>query len=272
MAVKSRGSELARSAVRELARFAESAGWPADRAVLARREVIEAFCAHGLAGRSPASRGTYRSALREWAGLADGGRARRGPGYPGTPAPAPYTRIERAELMAIASAQQPSRRSSALAMIAAGLGAGLTAAELMGLRGVDVADVADGVVVSVTGGRRARVVPVTAPYDATLTELGSAAGQRWLFRPGAVDRGYKNAVCNLAETLVRDPAAPSFRLGRARASFICDRMAAGTGVLQLLEITGIVEAGSLARYAVHVDQAPITKGAWQARWRAELTR
>lgn len=69
-----------------------------------------------------------------------------------------------------------------------------------------------------------------------------------------------------------DPAAPAFRLGRARASFICDHIAAGTPLTQLLQISGIVEAGSLARYAAHVDGAPASKAAWRARWRAETTQ
>lgn len=251
-----------------LARFAERAGWPAEPAVLADPRVIEAFCARGLAGWSSATRGTYRSVLRAWAGLADGGRARRGPGYPGSRAPRPYSPGERAELAAIGAAQRPGRRASALTMIAAGFGAGLTASELMALRGADV-DVGVGVggedVVVAVPGRRCRRVPVTAPYDIVLAELARSAADQVLFRPGLADRGYKNAVCGLAETLTCDPEAPKFRLGRARASFICDHIAAGTAVTALLAITGIADAASLARYATWVDGAPASKGAWRAR-------
>ena len=39
---------------------------------------------------------------------------------------------------------------------------------------------------------------------------------------------------------------------RARSSFICGHLAAGTPVPVLLAVTGIAEAGSLARYARHV--------------------
>lgn len=77
------GVERTRSAVRGLAQFAERAGWPAEDSVLTRHDVIEAFCARGLAGVRSSTRGTYRSVLRAWADLADGGRARRGPGYRG---------------------------------------------------------------------------------------------------------------------------------------------------------------------------------------------
>ncbi len=43
---------------------------------------------------------------------------------------------------------------------------------------------------------------------------------------------------------------------RCRASFICDHLAAGTPLRELLAITGICEAESLARYARHVRGAP----------------
>ena len=53
------------------------------------------------------------------------------------------------------------------------------------------------------------------------------------------------------------------------ASFICGHLAAGTPVPVLLAVTGIAEAGSLARYARHVPGISSSKGALRARWRAE---
>ena len=58
-------------------------------------------------------------------------------------------------------------------------------------------------------------------------------------------------------------------LRRARSTFICGHLAAGTPVEVLLAITGIAEAGSLARYARHVAGISSSKGALRARWRAE---
>jgi uncharacterized membrane protein len=43
---------------------------------------------------------------------------------------------------------------------------------------------------------------------------------------------------------------------RARSTFICGHLAAGTPIGVLLAITGIAGAESLARYARHVDGAP----------------
>jgi len=50
-------------ALRGLRRFAESRGVPGGWAFRLDHDVIEAFCMTGLAGRAPATRGTYRSAL-----------------------------------------------------------------------------------------------------------------------------------------------------------------------------------------------------------------
>ena len=67
---------------------------------------------------------------------------------------------------------------------------------------------------------------------------------------------------------------PRLRLSlrRARSTFICGHLAAGTPVGVLLAVTGIAEAGSLARYARHVAGVSSSKGVLRERWRAERTR
>jgi hypothetical protein len=67
-------------------------------------------------------------------------------------------------------------------------------------------------------------------------------------------------------------AGPRLPMGRCRATFICDHLAAGTPVPVLLAITGIAETGSLARYARHVPGISSSKGSLRARWRAETSR
>ena len=106
------------------------------------------------------------------------------------------------------------------------------------------------------GGPAARVVPVTAAYAGRAAGLAAGAGNGHLFRPGPADRGYKNFVTNFARTLAADPAAPRLTLSRCRSSFICDHLAAGTPVAEVLAITGICRAESLARYARHAGGAP----------------
>ena len=91
-----------------------------------------------------------------------------------------------------------------------------------------------------------------------------------MFRPGPADRGYHNFASGFARGLVTDPAAPRLSMGRCRASFICDHLAAGTPPGELLAITGIREAESLARYARHVKGAPSKAAlrAWDRDWQA----
>ena len=113
-------------ALRGLSRFADSRGIPAGREFLLDYDVIEAFCVAGLAGRAPATRGTYRSALYRLAGAGHGPPGQRAAPFPGARAPAPYSPGQRAELAAIAAAQRdPVKRSSALALVVFGIGAGL---------------------------------------------------------------------------------------------------------------------------------------------------
>ena len=256
-------------ALRGLSRFADSRGIPAGREFLLDYDVIEAFCVAGLRGRASSTRGTYRSALYRLAEAAHGPPGQRATPFAGARAPAPYSPAERAELAALAAAQRdPAKRSSALAMVVFGIGAGLRPGELVALRGGDVARHGRQVTVHITG-PAARAVPVTSRYAGRAGELARHAGSGFVFRPGPAERGYKNFVTNFARGLAADPAAATLSLRRARSSFICDHLAGGTPVPVLLAITGIAEAGSLARYARHVPGISSSKGALRARWRAE---
>jgi integrase len=248
--------QVTATAVRGLSRFAAARGIPPCREFLLDYDVIEAFCVTGLRGRASSTRGTYRSALYRLAMLVHGKPGQRATPFAGAKAPAPYSPAERAELAAMAAAQRdPARRASALAVVVFGIGAGLRPAELVALRGSDVIRHGRRVAVHVSG-PAARVVPVTAGYAGRAARLAAGAGGGHLFRPGPADRGYKNFVANFTRTLAAGPAAPRLGLSRCRSSFICGHLAAGTPLRELLAITGICQAESLARYARHVDGAP----------------
>jgi integrase len=247
---------MAASVLRGLCRFADTRGIPGGPQFLLDYDVIEAFCVAGLAGRAPATRGTYRSVLYRLAAPVHGPPGRRATPLPGAKPPPPYSAGERADLMAMTRAQRdPRARSSALAMICCGIGAGLRPGELVALRGSDIRRRGRTVVVYVAA-QAPRAVPVALPYAALLRALATDAGNDFVFRPGPADRGYKNFVTNFARCLAADPAAPRLTASRARSSFICDHLAAGTPVPVLLAITGICQAESLARYARHVEAAP----------------
>ncbi len=235
------------TAVRGLSRFAAVRGIPPGREFLLDYDVIEAFCVAGLPGRASSTRGTYRPALYRLAMPVHGEPGQRATPFAGAKAPPPYSPAERAELAALAAAQRgPAKRASALAVVVFGIGAGLRPGELVSLRGCDVSRRDRQVTVRVSG-PAARVVPVTADYAGRAAGLARGAGHAHLFRPGPADRGYKNFVTNFARTLAADPAAPRLRPGRCRSSFICDHLAAGTPVAELLAVTGIRRAESLAR-------------------------
>ena len=264
-----RRQAMTATAVRGLSRFADSRGIPAGGEFLLDYDVIEAFCVTGLAGRACSTRGTYRSALYRLAEAAHGPPGQRATPFPGARAPAPYSPAERAELAAVAAAQRdPGNRSSALALVVFGIGAGLRPGELVALRGSGITRHGRQVVVHVSG-PAARLVPVTPDYAVRARELARRAGSDFVFRPGPADRSYKNFVSSFTRGLAADPAAPGLSMRRARSTFICRHLAAGTPVPVLLAVTGIAEAGSLARYARHVRGIGSSKGALRARWRAE---
>lgn len=247
---------VAEPALRGLRRFASARGIPSGPEFLLDYDVIEAFCVAGLPGARPSTRGTYRSALYRLAAPVHGEPGQRGTPFAGAKPPPPYSPAERAELAAIAAAQPDlAKRRSALAVVVFGIGAGLRPAELVALRGSDVARRGCQVVARVAGGRQ-RLVPVASRYAGRAAGLARRAGDGFVFRPGRADRGYKNFVTNFALSLAADPAAPRLTLSRCRSSFICGHLAAGTPVDELLAITGICQAESLARYARHVEGAP----------------
>jgi integrase len=243
-------------ALRGLSRFAATRGIPPGREFLLDYDVIEAFCVAGLPGRASSTRGTYRSALYRLAMPVHGAPGQRATPFAGAKAPPPYSPAERAELAALAAAQRdPAKRASALTVVVFGIGAGLRPGELVALRGSDVTRHGRQVVVQ-AGGAAARVVPVTWRYAGRAAALARGAGTGYLFRPGPADRGCKNFVTSFARRLTADPAAPRLAVSRCRSSFICGHLADGTPVGELLAITGICQAESLARYARHVEGAP----------------
>jgi integrase len=237
-----------------LGRFASDQGWgPAPPLC---PEVAEAFVVGGLPGRAASTKGTYRSVLRS---LGSSGRPVAATAFPASPARAPYSPPERAELFALAASQRRAwRRRSALAVLVLGLGAGLRAGELAAATGDDVISHQKGVAGRVGTGA-GRLVPVPGPYAPALAGLAKDAGAGYLFCPGGADRAYKNFVNNFCYAMEADPEAPRLCSGRARSSFICDHLAAGTPLRGLLYVAGISEVGSLLRYARHVPGAPRSK-------------
>ena len=235
-----------------LARFCAAQGLD----VALRPELVEAFVARGLPGRAASTKGTYRSVLRSLGGST---RPAGATPFSGSGAKAPYSAQERAELWSVAASQRSEwRRRSALILLALGIGAGLRAGELAAAVGDDVTDKPRGVSVRV-GGAGGRTVPVSDVYAKTVAQQAKQAGPGHLFCPGGGERAYRNFVNNFCYGLVADPAGPRLSSGRCRSSFICDHLAAGAPLGELLYMAGIAEVESLLRYARHVPGAPRSK-------------
>ena len=258
------------TALRGLSRFAEARGVPPSGEFLLDYDVIEAFCVAGLPGRVSSTRGTYRSALYRLAEAAHGPPGQRATPFAGARAPAPYYRRSGQSWpwsphRNVTRPGAPRRWRWWYSASAPGCG------RVSWWRCAAVMSHGTAARYWFISRLAARVVPVTSWYAGRAAELARRAGSGHVFRPGPADRSYKNFVTNFARGLAADPAAPPLTAGPARATFICGHLAAGTPVPVLLAVTGIAEAGSLARYARHVRGIGSSKGALRARWRAERT-
>jgi integrase len=217
--------------------------------------LIEAFVGLGLPGRAPSTKGTYRSVLRQRAP----GRPPLGQRFAPSPAMAPYGAGDVAELFSLAASQKSAwRRSSAMSFLALGVGAGLRPVELAATTADDVTSGRGSVTVRVGAGA-GRAVPVSGFYAEVLARQAGQVGAGHLFCPGGADRHYKNFVNNFCYKLSTSPGSPRFCSGRARSTFICSHLGAGTSLRELLYIAGIAEVESLLRYARLVPGAPASK-------------
>ena len=112
-------------------------------------------------------------------------------------------------------------------------------------------------------------MPVTPDYAVRARELARRAAATSCSAPARPTAATRTSSSSFTRGLAADPAAAGLSLRRARSTFICCHLAAGTPVPVLLAVTGIAEAGSLARYARHVRGIGSSQGALRARWRAE---
>ncbi len=143
--------------------------------VLLHPSVIERFAA-SAPGLSGSARRTLRTNLRFLARQAVPALAPADAALPRERARAPYSPAEIDGYLALADAQPAvPRRMRAAGLVCLGAGAGLTGADLRGVRGSDVACRSGGVVVDVHGARP-RAVPVLSRYHDILLASAEFAG------------------------------------------------------------------------------------------------
>jgi integrase len=226
--------------------------------------IMEAFLVIGCRHLAPHSLGTYRSVLVRLAQVAHRGCR----DFPGSRASAPYDALDEVALWSMAEHQSSySRITRAKVLLCATLGAGLHPSEVAQLRAEDVTKSGRTVTIWV-GGVAPRRVPVRSPYGSALIAMAKGS-LGYLFRPGATRRGRKNLIGEVCAAVERDFDEVALASGRARSTFLCAHLRAGTPLRDLCQIAGLIEVESLARYAHYVDGAPTSKAQLRAQARAE---
>jgi len=132
----------------------------------------------------------------------------------------PYSPAEIDGYLALADAQPTVlRRMRAAGLVCLGAGAGLTGADLRGVRGSDVACRSGGVVVDVHGARP-RAVPVLSRYHDILLASAEFAGSGLV--TGGTSAVRKNITTPLIRSLAGGTGLPRLEASRLRATWLAD--------------------------------------------------
>lgn len=231
-------------AVTRLVEFAKDNYVPLEDDAVFDPYTIDRFITHHFAAYNRASRNTMRARLRRVSEALLGEDARgQFQALGKAEASRPYAVKEVAAFESWSGWQtSPERRTSAGALLALGLGAGLTGAEIIALKMNDV-DLST-MTVHVMGSNR-RDVPVFPDWHAPLNARWSVVGSGgWVFREG--QRG--GNVNLITDFVSRKPAEVPLQARRMRATWLVRHLDAGTPVKQLLRISGIQSAEAFDRF------------------------
>lgn len=213
---------------------------PLDANYLFRRDVI-ATAVSQLPFTSEATLGRRRAILLrvgEALGIVD----RPFPPLSGSAPSTPFSPAEVTALRVWASTQRDDRVKDSWALLALGLGAGLTAREIMMTRAADVR--ANSVVItSMVQSRNAFTLPI---WRDELSRLANDAQDSLapLFKPHVAI--YPNKIGDFVRSTWGDYPRPTPQ--RLRATWLVEMMAVGLPVQDLLYVTGLRSLDALARY------------------------
>ena len=215
---RARANALLWAAAR-LAAFGIPLGLEAVPEVLLHPSVIERFAA-SAPGLSGSARRTLRTNLRFIARRVVPALAPVDTPLPRERAKAPYSPAEIAGYLALADAQPTvPRRMRAAGLVCLGAGAGLTGADLRGVRGTDVACRSGGVIVQVRGARP-RAVPVLSRYHDILLAAAQFAGSGLV--TGGTSAVRKNITTPLTRSLAGGTGLPRLEASRLRSTWLAD--------------------------------------------------
>jgi integrase len=232
---RARANALLWAAAR-LAAFGIPLGLEPVPEVLPHPSVIGRFAvsAPGLTG---SARRTLRTSLRFLARAVVPALAPADAALPRERAKAPYSAAEIAGYLALADAQPTlARRMRAAGLVCPGAGAGLTGADLRGVRGSDVICRSGGGIIEVRCGTRPRAVPALARYQERLLASAGFAGSGLV--TGGASAARKNITTPLTRSLAGGTGLPRLEASRPRPAWLagCARL---LGLATFMHAAGI---------------------------------
>jgi integrase len=224
----------------------QDAALPLEDHELFDRDVISYYIQTGCNHLTPAARGNRRSILLRIAETLDVVGPGKLPALPPSDPSSPYSRREIVSIISWARTQSTrERRSSAHVLLALGLGAGLSAHEIIGLRDRDVQRDGAEIDVKVTTGR-VRQIPMLASFAPLLPKrIPGTEPDQFCFRPGRTQT-YVNAISNFVRRGHTGGAEPQSQ--RMRATWIVHHLNANTPLTVLTAAAGLESLDALARF------------------------
>lgn len=235
------------SIVTQLALWADRIGQSIEPAALFHPEFLDRFITEGCAHLSYGTQLNYRTNL--WrVGEAVLGRAlfppRALPLKRSSVAP-PYSVAEATELVSWSRGLPTAHmRRNCRALLALGLGAGLSSQQITSLVGTDV-HVEDGVVLIEVGGKMARTVPVHRLWADEVLGLAEESGPRPFYMPDRA-RITRRDILGFIERCTGE-GLPKFNVQRLRITWMVAHLTAGTPLAGLVRASG-VGVGQLGKY------------------------
>lgn len=239
-------TELTLAAIR-LASWCVANDVPLDRNEVFADQTIERFVAVGLTGLPDATRGNQGAQLRNLGQCLLASKERERFRLVGANALAPYSPSEINNLKKWARAQGSEEyHGDAGAILSLGLGAGLSAAEIAGVRALDITMDAGGVEVAVSSGRPRRV-QLRREWELGLWDhAASRQPDTLLLRPLKKKGNARNFVGNLVSRGSHPERGPQTQ--RMRATWLVQHMTLATPVRVLMKGAGLDSLEALTRY------------------------
>lgn len=242
------------SAVAYLCDYCLDLGYPLEPEVVFTVATIDQFL-HERTDWSPRSRATRRSALYLVTENTLGPLAlpERGKAIARQSLLPPYSQREIVSFRACADGQNTeSRRLGYHGVLALGLGAGLSAPEMAGLRAKDVQFGSKGVSLQVSG-RRARTVPLLANWEGSLRAVLDVRGEDAYVIAPRRQRSTKNTISHFL-TKLHLCGLDRPNTHRLRTTWVVHHLTAGVPTAALLKAAGLRTPGALNPYLQFVDR------------------